>query len=273
LKIAVMSRDVINFFKALIVYLSDMTSLIEHPIEISKDHYLLRIMFPGSAAHPGQFVNIKIGDTDPLLRRPFSVHHQDGDIIEIIVKIVGNGTRLLAEKSVPGPIDLLAPRGRGFSLIESGSALLVGGGVGNAPLHFLASRLYDKDVRLTYLYGARSQNLVFLQERYESLADEFILATDDGTAGRKGLIADVADEVLGEREFDRVYLCGPAAMMKRITDTLRSVPTPVEVSIENYFGCGIGVCYGCSVETVEGQKRACIDGPVFDGKSLIWDSL
>lgn len=250
-----------------------MTALIEYPHEISKDHYLLRIMFPDTVASPGQFVNIKIGDTDPLLRRPFSVHHQEGDIIELVVKVVGKGTRLLAEKSVPGPIDLLAPLGRGFSLIESGSALIVGGGVGNAPLYFLASRLRDKGVRLTYLYGARSRKLVFLQDRYESLADEFILATDDGTAGREGLIADVADEVLGEREFDQVYLCGPTAMTKRITDTLRSVPTPVEVSIENYFGCGIGVCYGCSIETVEGQKRACIDGPVFDGKSLIWDSI
>ncbi len=251
----------------------DMPSLIEYPLEVSKDHYLLRIMLPGSAVQPGQFVNIKIGDTDPLLRRPFSVHHQEGDIIEIIVKIVGKGTSLLAEKSVPGPIDLLAPLGRGFSLIESGSALLVGGGVGNAPLYFLAARLRCRGVRLSYLYGALSQNLIFLRERYESIADEFILATDDGTAGRKGLIADIADEVIGEREFDQVYLCGPMAMMKRITDTLRSVPTPVEVSIENYFGCGIGVCYGCSVETAEGRKRACIDGPVFDGKSLLWESL
>lgn len=251
---------------------AEMPLLLEKPVAISRDHYLLRIDYPGINTVPGQFANIRIGpQTDPLLRRPFSIHNQSGDTIEILFKAVGRGTRLLKE-STGGAVDLLAPLGRGFTLIESGSVLLIGGGVGNAPLYYLASRLREKGNHITYLYGSKSSEFVYLKDRYDSLSDEFILATDDGTDGRRGLITDFIGEIIARRTFDIVYLCGPTAMMQKTVALLRDNPAPVEASIENYFGCGFGVCYGCSVETTEGLKRACIDGPVFDGKSIRWNS-
>ncbi len=250
-----------------------MPLLLEKPLEISRDHYLLRITCPGINTLPGQFANIRIGpQTDPLLRRPFSIHNQADNTIEIVFKVVGRGTRLLQENT-GGDIDIIAPLGRGFTLIEGGSVLLIGGGVGNAPLFYLASRLREKGNHITYLYGSKSSEFVYLKDRYAGLSDEFILATDDGTDGRRGLITDFADEIINQKLYDIIYLCGPKVMMQRIVEVLGDNPVPVEASIEKHFGCGIGVCYGCTVETTEGQKRACIDGPVFDGKVIRWDSI
>lgn len=250
-----------------------MPLLLEKPVAISRDHYLLRIDYPGINTLPGQFANIKVGSqSDPLLRRPFSIHNQSGNTIEILFKVVGKGTRLLKEIT-GGAVDLIAPLGRGFTLIEKGSVLLIGGGVGNAPLYYLACRLREKGNHITYLYGSKSSDFVYLKDRYNSLSDEFILATDDGTDGRRGLITDFIGEIITQRSFNMIYLCGPKIMMQRIVELLKGNPAPVEASIENYFGCGIGVCYGCTVETTEGQKRVCIDGPVFDGKAIRWDSI
>ncbi len=242
------------------------------PEEICKDHFLLKIKAGDIISSPGQFVNIRISKmTDPLLRRPFSVHNHENGTIEIAFRVVGRGTGILRDMEMPGEADVIGPFGRGFTLIKNSSALLIGGGTGNAPLYYLAKKLKDLGNRVVYLYGARSKDLVFLNDKFKAASDEFILATDDGSAGKKGMITEYARDILKNSGFDRVYTCGPDIMQKTIAEITKDKKIPVEVSLEKYFGCGFGVCSGCTVETAAGMKRACVDGPVFDGSTIKWE--
>ncbi|MCU0847609.1 MAG: dihydroorotate dehydrogenase electron transfer subunit [Spirochaetes bacterium] len=240
--------------------------LVEKPIEIARDHYLLRITgLPEPSA--GQFVNIKIGKgTDPLLRRPFSVFNYSEGTTEIVIKIAGKGTSLL-KVSEPGEIDAIGPLGMGFSVLKTGSALLAGGGVGNAPLYYLAKKLKESGTGVKFVYGARSSEYIYLLEEFKKVSDDLTVTTDDGSSGKKGL---AAEEALAAGGADIIYTCGPAGMMRAISD---GSSAPVEASMENYFGCGIGICSGCTIRTVGGLKRACVDGPVMEGKKIIWEEL
>lgn len=244
-------------------------TLIEAPEKVSLDHYRLRIRIPGAKPAPGQFINIKIGPgTDPLLRRPFSVFDYDGEIVSVIVRAVGRGTRFLSHMR-PGGIDVIAPLGEGFTVIKNSRVILAGGGVGNAPLYYLTRMLKKNNNHITYIYGHRSMEHVFLADAYRGIADELIIATDDGSGGVKGNAVEITAGIEGIDSFDAWYTCGPAVMMKKLAEVCGNTK-PIEVSMENYFGCGIGLCSGCTIECTDGLKRACVDGPVFDGRKVIW---
>ncbi len=246
-----------------------MAELIEKPIGVARDHFLLRIKSEDVAA-PGQFVNLKIGIMlDPLLRRPFSVHNFSDGIIELLVRVVGRGTAWLRDHAEVGEIDMQPPMGRGFTLIEKGKALLVGGGVGNAPLYFLARVLKMRGVMVEYIFGAQNKEALFLRDRYEAAVDVMHIMTDDGSCGEKGFATDCVG-MLKSTSFDAVYTCGPVPMMASLIEMFRQSNACIEASVENYFGCGVGLCSGCVVETAFGNRRACIDGPVFDGRAVIW---
>lgn len=248
-----------------------MPRLIEKPETVSDSHYLLKIETSWRKPLPGQFVAIRISDRhEPLLRRPFSIFNHEGGVTSIIVKTVGTGTELLSRRA-PGDIDIIGPLGAGFTVVRNKKILIAGGGAGNAPLYFLARALSESGCDITYLYGARSKQYVYLEYAYSRCSHRFILATDDGSAGKKGSVAGIAGSLLTEGQYDMMYTCGPAAMMKKVAALAGT--TPVEVSVENYFGCGIGLCSGCSIETAEGMKRACVDGPVFNGAEIRWDSM
>ncbi|MDY6967280.1 MAG: dihydroorotate dehydrogenase electron transfer subunit [Spirochaetota bacterium] len=248
--------------------------ILEKPEELCSDHYLLKIDSLSNISYPGQFVNIRISDQkDPLLRRPFSIHSHEKNIIEIVFKVIGKGTLLLKDYTVDQEIDIIAPLGNGFTITEDKKTLLIGGGVGNAPLYYLAKHLKIRNNYIHYLYGARTCDNIYLQKRYSDIVDRFDLSTDDGTAGIKGYITDILPEILNDEYFDIIYICGPLIMMSRIIEILRKSDIKVEASIERYFGCGVGFCYGCSVDTTMGLKRACIDGPVFDARVVNWDYL
>ena len=137
---------------------------------------------------------------------------------------------------------------------------------------YLLRELKAKKNNVTYIYCARNDNYIFMKQKYRNLADRFIITTDDGSDGMKGLATDVLTHVISSKDYDRIYCCGPDPMMEKVV-RLADFNTPVEVSVENYFGCGVGLCVGCTVDTVSGYKRACIDGPVFDGKTILWDRM
>lgn len=247
-----------------------MAILLNAPQKIADEHYLLRIETGPSAPVPGQFVNIRVGaGMDPLLRRPFSIFDYGDGIMEIVIRTVGRGTRMLANAE-PGPIDLIGPLGKGFT-IAPGRVILVGGGVGNAPLLFLARALREQGAEVLFIYGTRSASLCYLTDRFRRHASRLITVTDDGTEGRHGLVTDILREVVGEGAWDRIYTCGPQRMMEGVVDTAGTIP--VEVSVENYFGCGVGLCAGCTVETTAGYRRACVDGPVFNGTVINWKTM
>jgi dihydroorotate dehydrogenase electron transfer subunit len=259
--------------KLLNVFKNSMASLIDKPLQVCKDHYLLKIDINQELSHPGQFANIKIAGTDPLLRRPFSIFDHKDNIIEIIFKVIGKGTEILKDISQAGYIDVIAPLGHGFTIPENKNALLIGGGVGNAPLYYLAKKLKTKSNIVNFLYASRSKEYIFNENEYKSISDNFYITTDDGSMGMKGMASDIALELTRANKFDIVYTCGPAAMMASIVNIFGKLDIPVEVSLENYFGCGIGLCFGCTIETITGLKRACIDGPAFDGRTIKWNTL
>ncbi len=252
-----------------------MVRLRQNPVEVSKDHFHLVFESPSSGiSRPGQFINIKAGPgSDPLIRRPFSVFDHKNGAIEIVVKVIGRGTRIISGYTGGMEIDLLGPLGKGFTIVKDSRVLLVGGGVGNAPLHFLARSLGENNNHITYMYGIRNSEYLYLRENYRSACNRFIVVTDDGSEGEKGFVTDAARDLLKKERFDIIYTCGPSVMMHRLMEAAAGTDTPVEVSLENYFGCGVGLCSGCSVETVSGNRRACVDGPVMDGRIINWNSI
>ena len=249
-----------------------MAELIKKPEIVAENHFLLSIKLENNLSVPGQFVNIRAAEGfEPMLRRPFSIFNSHGDIIEVVVRVVGKGTSLISTME-PGPINITGPAGNGFTIEEGKELLLVGGGVGNAPLFYLLKELKKKGNRVTYIYCARGKDYIFSAEIYRELADEFIITTDDGSEGVKGFATDVMSHIISGENFSRIYTCGPDPMMKK-TVKLADENVPVEVSVENYFGCGVGLCVGCTVDTVDGYKRACVDGPVLDGRAILWENM
>ncbi len=249
-----------------------MPELLEKPLPVSENHFLLKIKSDCPKPQPGQFVSIKAGkNLDPLLRRPFSIFNYHDKILELIVQRIGKGTDLIVNTE-PGPIDIIGPFGNGFTIEEGGNVLIVGGGVGNAPLFYLSEELRQRGCSITYIYCSRSSRYVYCEDKYRDSSLSFHLMTDDGSAGTRGFATEIMPDILNKQKFKRIYTCGPTPMMRAVTQSAEDF-APVEVSLENYFGCGFGICSGCTVETKSGQKRACKDGPVIDGSQLIWDSL
>ena len=227
------------------------------------------------AIRSGQFVDIALPGF--YLRRPISVHDSLPDGVVLYYKVVGEGTKVMAGM-VPGDsLELLLPLGSGFHPDKCReAALLVGGGLGAAPLYLLAKELLAAGKRVTAVLGFNKADEICLVERYRALGVPVHIATLDGSVGTKGFVTDAiaaARLVIpdGDPEspaaFDRFYTCGPLPMMKAVCTTL---PTPGEASMEERMGCGAGFCYGCTLQTQSGPRRVCADGPVFDKEEILW---
>jgi dihydroorotate dehydrogenase electron transfer subunit len=244
--------------------------LIKKPEEISKEHYLLTIEHSGKKPLPGQFISIKVNKgTDPLLRRPFSVFDYYDNTIEVVMKIEGKATSIIRDSALDTNTDITGPFGKGFTIRENSNALLIGGGVGNAPLHYLSKTLQKSGTKTTYIYGSRSSQFIYCRDHFNQCSDDILHMTDDGTEGEKGFVTQKAEKLLKTNKYDVIYICGPTIMMKACADILKKLSIYTEVSLENYFGCGIGICSGCTVKTINGNKRACFDGPVFNVNEII----
>lgn len=236
-----------------------------------------------ASAQPGQFVMLQVSDSpDPLLRRPFGVHgiFFGEDIsskpagIQVLYQVVGRGTRMLSA-AVPGQrISMLGPLGRGFAGCQTHRAFLVAGGIGLAPLVFLAADLKLRNCRTTCLVGARTAALLCVEALPD--VDEVIIATDDGSDGMKGPVTSALEVCLDEDSSGvTIYASGPTAMLERVADLASLYGTPCQLSLEARMACGTGVCHGCAVRAIsdhEGETylRVCRDGPVFDSNSVLF---
>ena len=227
-------------------------------------------------AAPGQFVMVQAErlSLDPLLRRPFSIHAvSDGDILELLFKVVGRGTEVLASRRTGHRVSLLGPLGKGFHH-QAGPAILVGGGMGIAPLRFLAGRMRAEEPgrSMTILLGARTRGEVepLLADFTQHCAD-IQVATDDGTLGHAGLVTELMPRA-SAGAAPTVYCCGPFPMMKRVAAICREYGYTCQVSLETMMACGIAACLGCAVKTTDRQDYAhvCKDGPVFAADSVWW---
>jgi dihydroorotate dehydrogenase electron transfer subunit len=230
--------------------------------------------FPASA--PGQFAMLSPGPLpaaprfDPLLPRPMAVFRREGAALEILYKVSGRGTALLAAARPGDAVRVVGPLGRGFPLPAAGErALLVGGGTGIASLFDLAARA-RREAEVVVLLGARSAAELMALEEFRALGVELRLASDDGSAGRRGLVTELLEEALAEGPA-RVYACGPTPMMRRAAALAGDACV---LSLENRMACGYGVCLGCAVPRREaGYALVCRDGPVFAAGELRLEGL
>jgi dihydroorotate dehydrogenase electron transfer subunit len=259
--------------------LHHQSSIVENR-PLCTDHYLivLRDEPLAQAALPGQFVNLRIKSREELLlRRPFSIARtlREQSSVGVVYRIVGKGTAAMKDLKPGETVDLLGPLGKPFSLPEQPvNCLLVGGGVGIAPLWSLADRLSQNRNRITALLGFRSSQFLFGVDLFETCGCETIVTTDDGSFGLKGFVSDPLEEML-KKEFERVYVCGPSLMLKTVIPMIRKAHIQGEVSVEERMGCGFGVCLSCVVNVrkdgVIERQRVCTEGPVFDLEEIILD--
>ena len=238
---------------------------IEQNEAVARDTFRLVLRTDAPVAiRSGQFVDIALPGF--YLRRPISVSDVLPDGVVLYYKVVGEGTRAMASMHPGKLLELLLPLGSGFHPEKCRqAALLVGGGLGAAPLYLLARELLAAGKAVTAVLGFNRAEEICLAEEFRTLGVPVLLATLDGSAGTKGFVTDAI--AAGRPVFDRFYSCGPLPMMKALCAEL---DVPGEVSLEERMGCGAGFCYGCTVQTLSGPKRVCADGPVFDKEDLPW---
>ena len=220
---------------------------------------------------PGQFVEVCVdGSPNTFLRRPISINFVDREKNELwlLIATVGDGTRQLA-KLLPGDLlNCILPLGNGFCA-EGGPSvpLLIGGGVGVAPLLYLGAELAKNGITPTFLLGARTKNDLLLLDEFKKYG-RVVITTEDGSEGEKGFVTN--HSLLQQERFDHIFTCGPTPMMKAVARYAKQADIDCEVSLENLMACGLGACLCCVEKTVDGNLCVCKDGPVFNINQLLW---
>ena len=237
-----------------------------------------------SLAKPGQFLMIHLGNRtrDPLLRRPFSIHGiLDDHRVMVLYRIIGAGTSLLSTLKHGDTISAIGPLGNSFPFPVPGEeAVLVAGGMGIAPLYFLAQELQRKQgTTTTLLLGFSSSQEVVCCDEIKDLGVHLSLATEDGSRGSKGLVTDLLDQHLshGLAAKPIIYACGPAPMLKKVALQAAASQLMCSVSLEGHMACGLGICLGCAVKASHNLATAyhyvCRDGPVFQAETIDWETV
>ena len=225
---------------------------------------VFKMQLRGDVSHitaPGQFVNIKLEGL--YLRRPISVCDVQDDILTIIYKTVGKGTRLMSQMK-EGKLDVLTGLGNGYDLTVAGeNPVLLGGGVGVPPMYMLARKLIADGKQVRVILGFNTKNEVFYENEFKALGAEVTVTTVDGSYGMKGFVTDA----LATMDYTYFYTCGPEPMLKAV---YRASKTSGQMSFEKRMGCGFGACMGCSCKTKYGNKRICKEGPVLRKEEIIW---
>lgn len=221
---------------------------------------------------PGQFAEIRVdGSPTTFLRRPISIHFVDVERNEVwfLIQLVGDGTKRLGEARKGDIINVVLPLGNGFTLPEkpSDKLLLVGGGVGTAPMLYLGEQLAKQGCKPTFLLGARSAGDLLQLEKFVAYGDVYT-TTEDGTHGERGYVTQ--HSILEQQRFEQIYACGPKPMMMAVARYAKSHEIACEVSLENKMACGVGACLCCVENTVEGHLCVCKEGPVFNINQLLW---
>jgi len=256
--------------------LKQVTASVISSSEVMPGVHLIWLESPqiASTAQPGQFVMARCGeDFEHPLRRPLSIHQlADGSKLAFLLNVAGKGTHWLAQCQVGDNIDLIGPLGNGYSIHpESHNLLLLAGGIGIAPLYFLAQEALRSEYSVALLHGGSTATHLYPKHLLPS-GIELTVVTEDGTAGKKGMITDLLPDFLDWA--DQIFVCGPTEMYRAMTTRNQQLKAKsVQISLEVRMGCGRGVCYGCTIKTKMGLKQVCQDGPVFDLEDVLWDEL
>ncbi len=245
--------------------------------EVVDNIFKLRFFCPeiASSVAPGQFVHVECGkDKSFILRRPFSVHRQiNKDVFEILFQVVGKGTSSLAEMEIGCRLSVIGPLGNGFEVSnDCKSNLLIAGGIGVAPLVFLAEKLLSAEIDFDMLIGCINCKKVIPFELQNNIRDRVYYATDDGSLGFEGTTADLLLEYLRQNgKPSKIFACGPEPMLKRVALIAGQNEISCFLSLEERMACGVGACLSCVCKTKSGYKRVCADGPIFNASDIIWD--
>lgn len=235
--------------------------------QIAKNVYRMQLCGDTTGILPGQFVNIRV--EGQFLRRPISVCNVEQPLnnatplLTIIYKVVGVGTEAMSRLPIGTQLDVLTVLGNGYDLSKAGDApLLVGGGVGVPPMYMLARQLREAGKAVRVILGFNTKDEVFYEEEFRALGCDVTVTTVDGSHGTKGFVTNALD---GQQSY--YYTCGPLPMIKALQ---QAAGTNGEVSMEERMGCGFGACMGCTIQTTQGPKRVCKEGPVFPAEELIF---
>lgn len=273
---------------------------------LSKDRLALTLEVPTSFkdVQPGQFLHIRLSDAgEPLLRRPLSVHkinpiakgssHAKRYALDLLYAVKGKGTALLAKKQSGEALDIIGPLGKGFTYAAAPKQptlhILIAGGMGVAPLALLADKIIcqkrhnqsDAPSSIIVLLGAATHKHIFCEHYFEEKGCTVFVATEDGSRGLKGTVTDLfSKKAFVEAERLKAtkaahssvfaYACGPRPMLQKLVKECMMHKMPLQVSLEEFMGCGIGACLGCAILTKSGYQRVCSDGPVFDASVIVW---
>jgi dihydroorotate dehydrogenase electron transfer subunit len=256
-------------------------------------YHALTLLAPRVAgqARPGQFVHLLAGEDRSLpLRRPFSIHRAERPggspggpgpalgTVEVVFDVVGAGTLALSRLRPHDVVDALGPLGRPFAPPETPTGcVLVGGGYGTAPLYFLATELRLRRCRVDFVIGAASAGRLLDAMEAKRLGHSLTLTTDDGSAGRRGLVTDPLGDLLARTGAGQVYACGPMPMLAAVSMVAAAAGVPCQVAVEEQMACGTGICFSCVLPVGPGaptrMARSCLEGPVFDGAAIAWAEL
>jgi dihydroorotate dehydrogenase electron transfer subunit len=256
------------------------SSVIENR-QIKKDHYLLTL-HPSEKIkqpEPGNFFMLSVDSgLDPLLKRPFSLHRRIGSDFQVLYRVVGRGTGLLSRKKPGELLDVTGPLGNKFPVTKTQNKIIfIAGGLGIAPIFSLAEKLKKKKPLL--FYGARTKEELLCVDEFRSLGIETVIATDDGSSGRKGNIVNVLKDFLAsdsvrairESPLHCLYACGPKPMLMALSQLAIKYGLKGYMALEQNMACGLGTCLGCVVNTKKGYKRVCKEGPVFKIEEIVWE--
>ena len=236
-------------------------TIVENTHIATKTHKMVLV---GEGVVDGEFVDIGIPGF--YLRRPLSICDKEEGRLTVVYKVVGEGTKVLSEMAAGTALEVLTGLGKGFDPEACKTdALLVGGGLGVPPLYLLAKELKARGKMVTAVLGFNKADEIILADEFKNVCDQVVISTADGSVGVKGFVTDSLKEM--QPDYDYFYTCGPMVMMKAVCGTLEG---PGEASLEERMGCGAGFCYGCSIQTKNGPRRVCKDGPVFKKEELIW---
>lgn len=215
---------------------------------------------------PGQFVNISLNRSDLLLRRPISISNYENNRLKVIYRVVGEGTKVLSKVNVGEKLNVLHPLGNGYPLVKGKTCLVIGCGMGVAPMYFLAKELSKYNtVKIILAYS--NSSLSYLTKDFDNFGSVDI-ATDDGSIGFKGNVLQFLEE--NKIQFDTLYACGPMIVLKNLDLKYKNTKEGY-LSFESRMACGIGACSGCVIKTHNGLKRVCKDGPIFKLGEIDYD--
>ncbi len=253
---------------------SVMDLIVVENVSLNANYFLLKLTAQQQLPEmlPGQFVEVKVeGSSTTFLRRPISVNNflPEKNEMWLLIQKIGDGTRQLSTLKSGETLNLVFPLGNSFTKPDSASnsALLVGGGVGTAPMLFWGKILKENGIAPNFLLGARSASDLLQLDEFSKYGNLYT-TTEDGSHGEKGFVTH--HSILKQQKFDNIYTCGPKPMMMAIASYAKSNGIACEVSLENTMACGFGVCLCCVENTVNGHVCVCTEGPVFNINDLKW---